>query len=495
MWQCGIRIKRTFPFSGKSDKQEYMKLILLSITSLLFSASVVAQGNLHHQSSQYEWPTDPQVKEKLETWRDQKFGMIIHWGVYAVPGMIESWALCSEDWITRDSTSDYGEFKKWYWGLSKQFNPVKFNPDQWASAADAAGMKYLVFTTKHHDGFAMFDTKQSDYSIAKGPFASNQKADVAKYVFEAFRNKGMMIGAYFSKPDWHSENYWWPMYATANRNNNYDIRKFPWRWEAFKKYTHNQIDELMSNYGKVDILWLDGGWVRPLETVNDEVRNWGAAIPEWSQDIDMATIARNGRAKQPGLLVVDRTVHGPYENYQTPEQRIPATKLDHPWESCITLGGAWGYVPNEKYKSTLQVVHTLVEIVAKGGSLLLGVGPTAEGLLQEEAVDRLKEIGSWLNKNGKAIYGTRTTDHYAEGDIFFTKAKDGTAQYAIQLIKGEELPATISWTTNLPGKAGIRELQTGKKLKYKVNGNQVTVELPAKLRKELGMTPALALVF
>jgi alpha-L-fucosidase len=285
------------------------------------------------------------------------------------------------------------------------------------------------------------------------------------------------------------------MYATANRNNNYDIRKFPWRWEAFKKYTHNQIDELMSNYGKVDILWLDGGWVRPLETVNDEVRNWGAAIPEWSQDIDMATIARNGRAKQPGLLVVDRTVHGPYENYQTPEQRIPATKLDHPWESCITLGGAWGYVPNEKYKSTRQVVHTLVEIVAKGGSLLLGVGPTAEGLLQEEAVDRLKEIGSWLNKNGKAIYGTRTTDHYAEGDIFFTRAKDGTAQYAIQLIKGEELPATISWTTNLPGKAGFRELQTGKKLKYKVNGNQVTVELPAKLRKELGITPALALVF
>lgn len=472
-----------------------MKSIILSVSALFLSALLPAQNTLHHQSKEYEWPKDELVREKLETWRDQKFGMIIHWGVYAVPGMIESWALCSEEWITRDSSSDYGEFKKWYWDLSKQFNPKKFDPDQWASAASAAGMKYLVFTTKHHDGFAMFDTKQSDYSIAKGPFAGNPKADVAKYVFEAFRNRGMMIGAYFSKPDWHSENYWWPMYATPNRNNNYDIRKFPWRWEAFKKYTHNQIDELMTNYGKMDILWLDGGWVRPLETVNDEVRNWGAPIPEWSQDIDMATVADNARSKQPGLLVVDRTVHGPYENYQTPEQRIPDTKLDHPWESCITLGGAWGYVPNETYKSTRQVIHSLVEIVAKGGSLLLGVGPTAEGLLQEEAVIRLKEIGTWLNKNGKAIYGTRTADHYAEGELFFTRAKDSTANYAIYLNQGGQLPATISWTTSMPGKAGIRELQTGKKLRYKISGNRVTVELPEKLRKELGDTPALALGF
>lgn len=451
--------------------------------------------NLHRQSSTYEWPTDPLVWEKLESWRDQKFGMIIHWGIYAVPGMIESWALCSEDWISRDSTVRYEDFKQWYWGLSKEFNPVKFDPDQWAAAAEKAGMKYLVFTTKHHDGFAMFDTKYSDYSIAKGPFANNPKKDVAKHVFEAFRNKGMMIGAYFSKPDWHSENYWWPMYATANRNNNYDIRKFPWRWEAFKKYTHNQIDELMSNYGKVDILWLDGGWVRPLETVNDEVRSWGAAIPEWSQDIDMPTIAKNARAKQPGLLVVDRTVHGPYENYQTPEQRIPDKKLDHPWESCITLGHAWGYVPDQHWKSSATVIHQLVEIVAKGGSLLLGVGPTAEGLLEEEAIRRLEEIGQWMKNNGSAIYATRTMDHYGEGELFFTQAKDGSAKYAIQLIKGDNLPETISWTTNLPGKKGIAELQTGKKLKYKVIDGKVTVELPASLRKALGKTPAIALRF
>jgi alpha-L-fucosidase len=472
-----------------------MKKIAGLFFLLSLSVNLLAQTGVHQQSSTYEAPTDPLVVAKLDNWRDQKFGMIIHWGIYAVPGIVESWSICSEDWIGRDSTIKYDDYKQWYFDQSKKFNPTKFNPDQWAKAAKSAGMKYLVFTTKHHDGFAMFDTKQSDYSIAKGPFANNPKADVAKHVFESFRNQGMMIGAYFSKPDWHTENYWWPMYATADRNNNYDIRKFPWRWEAFKKYTHSQIDELMSNYGKVDILWLDGGWVRPLETVNDEVRSWGATIPAWNQDIDMATIARNSRVKQPGLLVVDRTVHGPYENYQTPEQRIPENKLDHPWESCITLGGAWGYVPNENFKSAKSVIHQLVEIVAKGGSLLLGVGPTAEGLLQEDAISRLNEIGAWMDNNGKAIYGTRTADHYKENNLFFTQAKDHSATYAISLIKDGGIPERISWNTNLPGRNGITELQTGKKLKYKIIGNNVIVELPAKLREELGNTPAIALAF
>ncbi|HTG56744.1 MAG TPA: alpha-L-fucosidase, partial [Niabella sp.] len=314
-----------------------MKLaFLLCLGSIFFLPAFAQQQGIHPSSTQYEWPTDPQVKQKLDQWQDQKFGMIIHWGLYAVPGIIESWSLCSEDWITRDSNSYYGDYKKWYWGLQKDFNPVNFNPEQWAKAAKTAGMKYLVFTTKHHDGFCMFDTKETDFKITNGPFKNHPKANVAKYVFDAFRKEGMMIGAYFSKPDWHSENYWWPVYETANRNNNYDIRKFPWRWEKFKQYTYNQISELMTDYGSMDILWLDGGWVRPKETVNAEVLSWGAPIPEWSQDIDIPKIAAMARKKQPGLLVVDRTVHGPYENYQTPEQRIPDHKIDNPWESCMT---------------------------------------------------------------------------------------------------------------------------------------------------------------
>ncbi|RXF69712.1 alpha-L-fucosidase [Arcticibacter tournemirensis] len=455
------------------------------------------QQNVHPQSTHYEWPTDPLVKQKLDKWQDQKFGMIIHWGLYAVPGMIESWALCSEDWIERDSTQSYDDFKKWYWGLSKGFNPVKFNPEQWAKAGKDAGMRYLVFTTKHHDGFCMFDTKQTDFSIAKGPFKNNPRADVAKYVFDAFRKQGFMIGAYFSKPDWHTEYYWWPKYATPDRNNNYDIRKHPWRWNQFKQYTYNQIGELMHNYGAVDLLWLDGGWVRPLETVNEEVRSWGAAIPAWSQDIDMPRIASMAREAQPGLLIVDRTVHGPYENYQTPEQKIPEKQLDHPWESCMTLGNAWGYVPNDQYKSASQVIHSLIEVVAKGGSLLLGVGPRADGTIPEQAVSRLEEIGKWTAVNSAAIYQTRSAPVYNDGNTWFTRSRDGKTKYALVCIKESSvLPLVIEWRGNVPAKGSKMVLiESGKAVKWTSVGNKVKLYLPANLVKRLKTAPALAFSF
>jgi alpha-L-fucosidase len=471
--------------------------ILISFIIFFYEIDVTAQENVHPQSTKYEWPTDVQVREKLDNWQDQKFGMIIHWGLYAVPGMIESWALCSEDWIDRDSTISYSDFKAWYWGLKKDFNPVNFDPDSWAKAGKDAGMRYVVFTTKHHDGFNMFDTKQTDFKISDGPFKNHPKSDVAKHVFDAFRRQSFMIGAYFSKPDWHTEYYWWPKYATADRNNNYDIRKYPWRWNQYKQFTYNQISELMHNYGSVDILWLDGGWVRPRETVNEEVLSWGARIPEWSQDIDMPKIAAIARKAQPGLLIVDRTVHGPYENYQTPEQRVPTEKLDHPWESCMTLGGAWGYVPGDKMKSSAKVIHTLIEVVAKGGSLLLGVGPKPDGTLPEEVISRLQEIGKWMDKNGAAIYNTRTTDAYKEDSIFFTRSKSGNVKYALVCLpENKALPSYVSWKTNLPQKGTTMQLmQTGEKVKWVPDADGVKVYLPASLKKIKETLPALAFSF
>jgi alpha-L-fucosidase len=476
-----------------------IKILFTYKATLLFLILALqghAQGNLHQQSSTYEWPTDPAVKEKLEQWRDQKFGMIIHWGLYAVPGIIESWQLCSEDWIERDSTSSYDKYKEWYWGLKKDFNPVRFNPEQWAQAAKDAGMRYVVFTTKHHDGFNMFDTKETDFKITDGPFRNNPRANVARYVFEAFRQQNFMVGAYFSKPDWHSEFFWWPKYATADRNVNYDIRKHPWRWNQFKQFTHNQIGELMHDYGKIDILWLDGGWVRPLETVTDEVRAWGAAIPAWSQHVDMPRIAAMARQAQPGLLIVDRTVHGPFENYQTPEQNIPKEKLDHPWESCITLGGAWGYVPNDKFKSATKVIHSLIEIVAKGGSLLLGVGPSADGAFSEIQVDRLREIGQWMKENGEAIYSTRAVDEYRDGETFFTKAKGDLSYALVRLPEDKPIPAFITWSGHSPKKGTkIKLLSTGESVKWKADNNVVKLFLPRSFIKSKKNYAALAFSF
>ncbi len=436
----------------------------------------------------YYAPSDPKVAEKLSKWSDKKFGLFMHWGIYSIPGIVESWSINSEDanWIPRDSTISYDEYKRWYFDLSKQFNPVKFDPTVWASYAKKAGMQYVVFTTKHHDGFAMFDTRQSDYKVTSAdvPFSSNSKANITKEIFSAFNKEGFMIGAYFSKPDWHSPLYWWPRYATPDRNNNYDIRLHPQRWNDFKKFTYKQIEELMSDYGKIDILWLDGGWVRPKATINAEVLSWGAPIPEWDQDIDMRSIAAMARSKQPGLIMVDRTVHGEYENYQTPEQKIPEKPLSYPWETCMTLGEAWGYVPNDKYKSTNTLIHLLVDIVAKGGNFLLDVGPKPDGTFPEEAISRLVGIGSWMDINHEAIYATQPIAPYKAGNVCFTKSKSGGI-YALYLLEeNQDLPKQISITSAPIMPAQIHLLGCKEKVKWKkaTNGNFV-IDLPLSAKK------------
>jgi alpha-L-fucosidase len=343
----------------------------------------------------------------------------------------------------------------------------------------------------------MWDTEQTDFKISAGPFANNPQADIAKYVFDAFRKQNFMIGAYFSKPDWHSEYYWWPRYATANRNNNYDIRKNPWRWNKFKQFTYSQIKELMNNYGNIDILWLDGGWVRPLETVNDEVRSWGAPIPEWSQDIDMPKIAEMARNTQPGLLIVDRTVHGTYENYQTPEQRIPGTAIEYPWGSCITLGNNWGYVSGDNFKSPTAIIHNLIEVVAKGGNMLLGVGPNAQGQLSKEQIERLNVIGIWLNKNGEAIYGTRVVKNFQDGKTFFTSSKDGKKRYALTCLdESEPVPTVIEWKGNYP-KPGtdIILLKTGKPVDWSRKKDKVIVKVHGLVKKSKSSISAFAFSF
>lgn len=433
---------------------------------LLLSITLQAQqGFVHEQSRGYVWPEEENVLKKLDNWQDLKFGVLFHWGLYSVPGIVESWSICSEDvdWIPRDSTVSYEEYKRWYWGLKDQFNPVDFDPDQWSDVMEKAGMRYAIFTTKHHDGFNMFDTKESDFSIAKGPFKNHPKADVAKFVFEAFRQKNFMVGAYFSKPDWHSQYYWWDYFATPTRNVNYKIERHPQRWENFKQFTFNQMQELMTNYGAIDILWLDGGWVAPPR-----------------QDIDMDKIAEMARRNQPDLLIVDRTIRGKYENYQTPERSVPAEQLPYPWESCIPLSSDWGWIPDATFKTPAEVISLLIEVTAKGGNLLLGVGPTPEGIIQPEVEAILKEIGSWLEINGKGIYNTRITPHYHSENVWFTADKDNKTIYAHYVPENDkEIPSVIEWEGNTPKKGSkVTLLHTKKQVKWQVEGNKTRIVLP-----------------
>ena len=211
----------------------------------------------------------------------------------------------------------------------------------------------------------------------------------------------------------------------------------------------------------------------------------------------MPRIATMARSAQPGVLIVDRTVHGPFENYQTPEQKIPGTPLQYPWESCITLGNNWGYVPGDKFKSATQVIHSLIEIVAKGGSLLLGVGPKPDGTLPQEAVQRLEEIGKWMNKNGEAIYGTRAVKNFQDGSTYFTQNLNNGKKFALVCLKeNTALPAFIEWQGNLPAKGTIiKLLETGETAKWVLEGNQVKVYIPASVNKTKLNYPALAFSF
>ena len=228
----------------------------------LAAISILACPGLFSQTKEeerYVPETDPLVRQKLEAWQDLKFGLLMHWGPYSQWGIVESWSICPEDegWCRR-SLEDYYEYVKKYENLKKTFNPVKFDPAVWAKAAKEAGMRYVIFTTKHHDGFCMFDNKYTDYKITdqECPFSANPRANVTREIFEAFRKEGFWVGAYFSKPDWHSPYYWWPNFPPRDRNVNYDPEAYPERWEKFVEYTHNQILELMTDYGRLDILWL-----------------------------------------------------------------------------------------------------------------------------------------------------------------------------------------------------------------------------------------------
>jgi len=445
-------------------------------------------SGVHRATRAVEKEDDPLVLAKLETWRDWKFGLLMHWGPYSQWGVVESWSICSEDepWCQRKNP-DYTAYKKEYEGLQKTFDPQKFDPARWARAAKAAGMRYMVFTTKHHDGFCMFDTKTTDYKVT-GPdcaFASDPRANLTRGIFDAFRAQGLGIGAYFSKPDWHSPNYWWPYFATPDRHVNYDPARYPKRWKAFQDQTYTQIEELMTGYGPIDILWLDGAWVRPIDNMPKEYESWGRK-KDWNQDIDMPRIAKMARAHQPGLILVDRWVAGRYENYLTPEQKVPEEPLDEPWEACMTMGHSWSYTPTDRMKPAHELIQLLVQIVAKGGNLLLniGVGPTGE--YPPEAYDRLREIGAWMKVNAQAIYGTRPVAPYRSGQFCYTRARAG-ALYALYLADEGQvgLPPEIAIPVeDFPAVTQVRLLGSDQVLSARRHAGKLCIQIPVSLQKQ-----------
>ncbi|HEY6417814.1 MAG TPA: alpha-L-fucosidase [Candidatus Binataceae bacterium] len=315
------------------------------------------------------------------SWFDTaRFGMFIHWGPSSQRGWELSWPLVGGVGALPNSQSVAVDE---YHATAPTFNPRKYDPRAWARLARRAGMQYAIHTTKHHDGFAMFHTRAADYSVEHTPF----KRDIFREFLDAFRAEGIRTGLYFSLIDWHHPDY--PAFVEADKPYRWGQwrRSSPEGWNRFVAVMFAQIRELLTNYGKIEVIWFDGGWERAPE--------------EWKSRELVEMI----RSLQPDILINDRLPGA--GDYDTPEQLVPAKAPTRGWETCMTMNTSWGYNPSDqRYKSARYLINTLSEVAGKGGNLLLNVSPTGDGELPPQQVERLEAFAKWMPAVSESIVGT-----------------------------------------------------------------------------------------
>ncbi len=357
-----------------------MKKFCYSLSMLmLLTSSGFAQKKLTTE-------TEKEKTERMAWWVNDRFGMFIHWGLYALPARHE--------WVKTHEQIPEEEYQEYF----DRFNPDLFNPSDWAKMAKEAGMKYAVITSKHHEGFCMFDSEFTDYKVTSTPYGK----DIIKEWVDAFRAEGLKIGFYYSLIDWHHPEYTvdriHPLrpaadeeYAEINRKRDMNI---------YREYLHNQVREILTKYGKIDILWLDYSFPG----------KHGKDRSDWNSE----ELLKMVRQLQPEIILNDRMDLKDYEDgwdFTTPEQfKVPAWPEVNgkriPWETCQTFSGSWGYYRDEHtWKDSKQLLVLLIESVSKGGNLLLNVGPTGRGTFDYRAQAALKSMGEWMKVNSRSIYG------------------------------------------------------------------------------------------
>ncbi|MCP4607403.1 MAG: alpha-L-fucosidase [Planctomycetes bacterium] len=332
--------------------------------------------------------------ERMEWWRDARFGMFVHWGLYAVPaGQWEGKKIPGiGEWIMERADIPVSEYEP----LAQQFNPVKFNADEFVGIAKNAGMKYIVITSKHHDGFCLWDSEVTDYDIIDAtPF----KRDILKELSKACKKQGIKLCFYHSIMDWHHPDAQRPFYPNYNdkEKSNPNFARY------VENYMKPQLKELITKYGPLGVLWFDGEWIKDwTEPQGKDLFNYVMSL---QPNIIINNRVGKGRKGMEGLNKADQEYAG---DFGTPEQQIPATGLPGvDWESCMTMNDTWGYKSyDDNWKSNKVLIQNLADIASKGGNFLLNVGPTAEGLIPKASVERLAAIGEWMKVNRESIYGT-----------------------------------------------------------------------------------------
>lgn len=404
----------------------------------------------------------------IDAFKDLKFGIRIHWGLYSMIGSHESWGLAGAN----------QQLWKTYNVLYQFFNPVSFDADAWMSLFRRSGIRFFTFTTKHHDGFSMWPTKTTqespaltaeafnngceytrtvtnNYSIMDGPY----KKDIVGAVVRAAKRHGIKVGLYYSHVDWHDPAFAWDPFH-YQYDPKFTKETDPARWQTFIDHERQQVRELMSNYGSIDVLDFDIGW------------------PEAAAR-DVADIAKMVRKLQPNIIMRNRGI-GAYGDYYTPERQIPGWNTKDLWKVIYPCGTSFSYIPSDEYHPASWVLESLITVCAKGGNFEVGFGPMPTGAWAAEAVERLEYVGDWLRVNGEAIYNTRPRPVFQDGhDIWFTSSKDGATVYAISL-KWPDRSFTVRSVRPRPGSA-VQMLGVPTPLKWEQQGEMIVVEIPSEL--------------
>ncbi len=392
--------------------------------------------------------------EGLNAFLDKRFGMFIHWGLYSLIGRGE--------WVMHHERIPVHEYEK----LVLSFNPTRFDADEWASVAADAGQKYMIITSRHHDGFSMYDTALSDYKVTKTPF----RRDPIQELADACARRGVQLGFYSSLLDWHH-----PAYRFRETSG--------LAWEDYLEFLHGQVRELCTRFGEIACIWFDGDW--PRHAIDDTNRYFLAGgsfeyekLYGMIHELQPKAVVINNRHEQPI----------PGEDVQGFEQDLPGENTagfnttqvyDLPLEVCMTINDNWGvHCADDNHKSTRRLAQTLIKSAGMGANYLLNVGPTAEGEILPEHATRLREVGEWLQRNGESIYGTRAGVIYGRG---VTSTRSGETHYAHLL----EYSSDVAALCGVPEGVSSARLLEGDKLKMLRAGDEVRVTVPAWMRDPL----------